>query len=174
MKWKAIWKGSNPTPFRGQQRSPWLLTTYPSPAMILQVQELGGSEASYFPCWKGCQNRTPQWLFLVPLKGGIGSIVHPPISRKNTTYIPLIVLAFWRVICYLPSFRGTRNNHWTPEDMLLSGNLLAEAPYIYIHVVTIFFFVWNWPGDPITNHFILNIVPFFVAQHIPGTLNNHF
>ena len=30
---------------------------------------------------------------LVPLKGGIGSIVHPPIGRKNTTYIPLIVLA---------------------------------------------------------------------------------
>ena len=30
---------------------------------------------------------------LVPLKGGIGGIVHPPIGRKNTTYIPLIVLA---------------------------------------------------------------------------------
>ena len=24
-----------------------------------------------------------QWLFLVPLKGGIGGIVHPPIGRKN-------------------------------------------------------------------------------------------
>ena len=38
-----------------------------------------------------------QWSMvgnLVPLKGGIGSIVHPPIGRKNTTYIPLIVLAF--------------------------------------------------------------------------------
>ena len=31
-----------------------------------------------------------QWLFLVPLKGGIGGIVHPPIGRKNATYIPLI------------------------------------------------------------------------------------
>ena len=29
----------------------------------------------------------PQWLYLVPLKGGIGSIVHPPIGRKNATYI---------------------------------------------------------------------------------------
>ena len=28
-----------------------------------------------------------QWLFLVPLKGGIGGIVHPPIGRKNATYI---------------------------------------------------------------------------------------
>ena len=28
-----------------------------------------------------------QWLFLVPLKGGIGGIVHPPIGRY---VIPLI------------------------------------------------------------------------------------
>ena len=28
-----------------------------------------------------------QWLFLVPVKGGIGGIVHPPIGRKNATYI---------------------------------------------------------------------------------------
>ena len=36
-----------------------------------------------------------QWLFLVPIKGGIGSIVHPPIGRKNTYHLglPLIVLA---------------------------------------------------------------------------------
>ncbi len=27
---------------------------------------------------------------MVPVKGGIGGIVHPPIGRKNTTYIPLI------------------------------------------------------------------------------------
>ena len=24
---------------------------------------------------------------MVPLKGGIGGIVHPPIGRKNTTYM---------------------------------------------------------------------------------------
>ena len=30
---------------------------------------------------------------MVPLKGGLGGIVHPPIGRKNATYIPLIVLA---------------------------------------------------------------------------------
>ena len=26
-------------------------------------------------------------MFLVPVKGGIGGIVHPPIGRKNATYI---------------------------------------------------------------------------------------
>ena len=31
-----------------------------------------------------------QWLFLVPVKGGIGGIFDPPIGRKYTTYIPLI------------------------------------------------------------------------------------
>ena len=30
---------------------------------------------------------------MVPLKGGIGGIVHPPIGRFFTTYIPHIVLA---------------------------------------------------------------------------------
>ena len=44
---------------------------------------------------------------LVPLKGGIGSIVHPQLAGFFTTYIPLIVLAFWGVICYLPPFTGT-------------------------------------------------------------------
>ena len=28
-----------------------------------------------------------QWLFLVPIKGGLGGIVHPPIGRKYITYI---------------------------------------------------------------------------------------
>ncbi len=37
-----------------------------------------------------------QWLFLVPLKGG---------SKWVYT-------ANWEIICYLPPFRGTRNNHW--------------------------------------------------------------
>ena len=52
---------------------------------------------------------TCQWLFLVPLKGGIGSIFHPPIGRLFfffTTYIPLIVLAFWGVICHRSHLLG--------------------------------------------------------------------
>ena len=53
--------------------------------------------------WKFFIDQTPQkWRQnrvvsmvgkLVPVKGGIGGIVHPPIGRKNTTYIALIVLA---------------------------------------------------------------------------------
>ena len=38
---------------------------------------------------------------------------HSP--SPNCQYIPLIYhlyIAFWGVICYLPPFRGTRNNHW--------------------------------------------------------------
>ena len=43
-----------------------------------------------------------QWLFLVPLKGGIGGIVHPPIGRKNTTYnTTYSPCRTWGVICYL-------------------------------------------------------------------------
>ena len=50
-----------------------------------------------------------QWLFLVPIKGGRWHII------PNWQYIPIIYhlyIAFWGVICYLPPFRGTRNNHW--------------------------------------------------------------
>ncbi len=57
--------------------------------------------------------KTPsiQWLFLVPLKGGRWHII--PQLAVYTTYIPLILIAFWEVICYLSPFRGTRNNHWS-------------------------------------------------------------
>ena len=46
---------------------------------------------------------------LVPVKGGVvGGIFHPRIGRKNTTYIPLIVLAFWGVKKLpIPPFTGT-------------------------------------------------------------------
>ena len=46
-----------------------------------------------------------QWLFLV----------------QYIPLIPLIVLAFWGVICYLPPFRGTRNNHWSSLPQLVAG-----------------------------------------------------
>ena len=50
-----------------------------------------------------------------------GSIYHlyttyvPLIYHLCTTYIPLIYhlyIATWGIICYLPPFGGTRNNHW--------------------------------------------------------------
>ena len=58
----------------------------------------------------------------VPLKGGIGGIVHPPIGRKNITYI-----AFSGVICYLPPVTGTRNNHWYHEFHLQNSGIRKPA-----------------------------------------------
>ena len=46
-----------------------------------------------------------QWLFLVAY--------NPPIGRKNVTYIPLIVLAFWKgYISYLS------HRLWEPETTI--------------------------------------------------------
>ena len=56
----------------------------------------------FYPYFFSARCHLPSMVgMLVPVKGGIGGIVHPPIGRKNATYIPLIVLAFWGVICYL-------------------------------------------------------------------------
>ena len=41
----------------------------------------------------------------------------PPIGRKNTTYIPLIVLAYWVIIYHLPPIKGTRNSYWFLMDV---------------------------------------------------------
>ena len=49
--------------------------------------EANGTRSSDFilavSCGVSCHGnlRVLQWLFLVPLKGGIGGIVHPPIGR---------------------------------------------------------------------------------------------
>ncbi len=47
-----------------------------------------------------------QWLFLVPLKGGIGDIVHPPIGKDYKWYISGIFPANWRIICYRSHLLG--------------------------------------------------------------------
>ncbi len=71
--------------------------------------------------------------FLVPLKGGIGGIVHPPLlAGKIPQKTPLIVLAFWGVICYLPSFTGTWNNHW----ILVKSNCRNQWKLLAIQLVT--------------------------------------
>ena len=52
-----------------------------------------------------------QGLFLVPLKGGRCYII-PQLAVYTTYIIYHLYIAFWGVICHLPPFRGTRNNHW--------------------------------------------------------------
>ena len=56
-------------------------------------------------------------------------IYNHPIGRKNTTYIPLIVLANWVVICYRSHlFKGTRFSlHWKPEPILQVPGLPSLA-----------------------------------------------
>ena len=53
-----------------------------------------------------CLPPSAQWLLKwFPYK--VGSVAYnPPIGSIYHLYI-----AFWEVICYLPPFRGTRNNH---------------------------------------------------------------
>ena len=66
---------------------------------------------------------------LVPLKGGIGGIFDPPIGRKNTTCISLIVLAFWGL--YNPYHRLGE-----PETTIDFGGQFFLG----------FFFVFFWGG----------------------------
>ena len=51
-----------------------------------------------------------QWSFLVPLIRGRWYI--SPQLAVYTTYIPLIYIADWVIICYLPPIKGTRNSCW--------------------------------------------------------------
>ena len=63
--------------------------------------------------WFNSSRPYDQWLFLVPLKGGRWWHSPSPNWQEKyhlyTTYSPCRT---WGVICYLPPFRGTRNNHW--------------------------------------------------------------
>ena len=47
---------------------------------------------------------------MVPLKGGIGCIFHPPNEGKDYKWHFSCQLEDG--LCHLPPFRGTRNNHW--------------------------------------------------------------
>ena len=55
--------------------------------------------------------RLIQWLFLVPLKGGIGSIWGPPEGKDYKWYISGIYCQLGDYMLPIPPFRGTRNNH---------------------------------------------------------------
>ena len=72
----------------------------------------------FFHC--SLEQTLAQWLFLVPLRGGIGGIVHPPIGsiyHLYTTYSPCLL---WGYMLPIPPFRGTRNNHWICLPVLLT------------------------------------------------------
>ena len=43
---------------------------------------------------------------LVPLKGGIGDIVHPPIGKDYKWYISGIFPANWKIICHRSHLLG--------------------------------------------------------------------
>ena len=83
------------------------IPTFLESEFLTSLQQQRNKQKTYKSYRCGTYN---QWLFLVPLKGGRW---HSP--SPNWQYIPLIYhlyIAFWGVICYLPPFRGTRNNHW--------------------------------------------------------------
>ena len=56
-----------------------------------------------------------QWLFLVPVKGGIGGIVHPLIGSIYHLYI---LPSAGPHMLPIPPFTGTRNNHRLYEGIL--------------------------------------------------------
>ena len=65
-----------------------------------------------------------QWLFLVPVKGGRWHII--PQLAVHTTYIPLIVLAFWGVKNATdPTFYG---NQKQPLNFLCPWQYLEDHP----------------------------------------------
>ncbi len=86
---------------------------------------------------------TVEWLFFVPVKGGRWHII--PQLAVYTTYIIYIYIyhlyiAFWGVICYLPPFTGTRNNHWIMWQ--LSGQIRSR-PHTSFHLKW-----WFSDGNP--------------------------
>ena len=63
-----------------------------------------------------------QWLFLVPLKGGIGSIFHPPEGKDYKWYISGIFPAHWGMhyATHLPPFTG---NQKQPLNWFMLGEV---------------------------------------------------
>ena len=59
---------------------------------VAQVVGLLSQVMGNYGSFPGARLESTQWLFLVPLKGGIGGIVHPPIGSIY------IYIASWGVI----------------------------------------------------------------------------
>ena len=92
-----------------------------------------------------------QWLFLVPLKGGRWHII--PQLAVYTTYIPLIYCLLGGEKCYLPPFRGTRNNHWSklldPSTRCIGWKVANSHPFLshlWITSTTPSCSFWPWSG----------------------------
>ena len=88
-----------------------------------------------------------QWLFLVPLKGGRWHII--PQLAVYTTYI--------LVICYLPAFRGTRNNRWPSRSLYMEWH---GTPRGLINLVMTHPYKWSYLGPYWHNSFVVPILYF--------------
>ena len=68
---------------RGCPRAPIFLCRH----KVRRLQQKGNKmRASHRSDGPKASNTSCQWIFQVPVKGGIGGVVHPPIGRKNATY----------------------------------------------------------------------------------------
>ena len=99
------------------------------------------------------QQKKGQWLFLVPLKGGRWHII--PQLAVYTTYIPLIVLAFWGVICYRSHLlgepertieRGAQQLSWQGKGPFgsLNKSLTPLFRGWYSYQVPIYLAIYTW------------------------------
>ena len=75
-------------------------------------------------------------------KGGIGSIWGPPEGKDYKWYISGIFPANWGIICYLPPFRGTRNNHW--DGFVESMNSFLQHWQLNIALGILAHRNWEW------------------------------
>ena len=85
---------------------------------------------------------------MVPLKGGIGSIVHPPIGRKNATYIPLIVLAFvWGLYNPYHPLQESEKSTDTRMSCWKLGSMVRINGLFHLLINGVY-----WGYNPLTNH----------------------
>ena len=67
----------------------------------------------------------------------------PNWQEKYHLYIYHLYIAFWGVICYLPPFRGTRNNHWCMIS-LRSLHLYSDQILRYSDASRMFYCIAFW------------------------------
>ena len=125
----ARWSFDGKRPCRYAPTDPyWLQVTFKRPWGSLTViychfpQHKGRRAGALITNWRDCAKLSSNNIKMTVSMVVFGSrkrwdCWHSPSPNWQekyhlyTTYI--IVLAFWGVTCYLPPFRGTRNNHWS-------------------------------------------------------------